>query len=154
MWRVCHHPLFLSFPFFFFFYLIFLGRSYSASLKYRQACRSVIVAHQLQYIQHHHYLLVSSGPQQNYVEVARDFSDLEARLEPLVADSKQAERIADNSVRTFRERYLTGAAEACYWRSLWDGYGAVFNASAERRGLRYESFILQESEKMFDFNRP
>ncbi|BCS25126.1 uncharacterized protein APUU_41570A [Aspergillus puulaauensis] len=129
------------------------GRSYSASLKYRQACRSVIVAHQLQYIQHHHYLLVSSGPQQNYVEVARDFSDLEAHLEPLVADSKQAERIADNSVRTFRERYLTAAAEACFWRSLWDGYGDVFNASTERRGLRYESFILQESEKMFDFNR-
>lgn len=57
-------------------------------------------------------------------------------------------------MRTFRERYLTAAAEACYWRSLWDGYGDVFNASSERRGLRYESFILQESEKMFDFNRP
>ncbi|KAL2821858.1 glycosyl transferase family 90-domain-containing protein [Aspergillus cavernicola] len=133
------------------------GRSYSASLKYRQACRSVIVAHQLQYIQHHHYLLVSSGPQQNYVEVARDFSNLADQLEPLLADSAKAERIADNSIKTFRERYLTMAAEACYWRSLWDGYGGVWNGSAEagdseRPGLRYESFILQGSEQMLDFH--
>ncbi|KAL4926119.1 uncharacterized protein BDV17DRAFT_293742 [Aspergillus undulatus] len=97
------------------------GRSYSGSLKYRQACRSVIVAHQLQYIQHHHYLLVPSGPHQNYVEVSRDFSDLAERIEPLLDDPQRAERIADNSVRTFRERYLTPAAEACYWRALWDG---------------------------------
>jgi hypothetical protein len=47
------------------------GRSYSASLKYRQACRSVIIIHKLQYIQHHHYLLVSSGPLQNFVQVER-----------------------------------------------------------------------------------
>ncbi|KAL3477674.1 glycosyl transferase family 90-domain-containing protein [Aspergillus californicus] len=129
------------------------GRSYSASLKYRQACRSVIVAHQLQYIQHHHYLLVSSGPQQNYVEVARDFGDLAETLEPLLADAPRAERIADNSVRTFRERYLTAAAEACYWRALWDGYGRVWNASGPggSRGMRYESFILQGSEHMLDF---
>ncbi|KAL4784918.1 putative endoplasmic reticulum-resident kdel protein [Aspergillus varians] len=122
------------------------GRSYSGSLKYRQACRSVIVTHQLQYIQHHHYLLVPSGPQQNYVEVSRDFHDLADQLQPLLADPAQAKRIADNSVRTFRERYLTPAAEACYWRSLWDGVGAVFNSSSEPgrgRGLRYESFILQ-----------
>ncbi|KAL4938981.1 glycosyl transferase family 90-domain-containing protein [Aspergillus oleicola] len=97
------------------------GRSYSASLKYRQACRSVIVAHQLQYIQHHHYLLVASGPHQNYVEVSRDFSDLADQLEGLLGDPERAERIADNSVRTFRERYLTPAAESCYWRALWDG---------------------------------
>ncbi|KAL4915636.1 glycosyl transferase family 90-domain-containing protein [Aspergillus aurantiobrunneus] len=132
------------------------GRSYSASLKYRQACRSVIVAHRLQYIQHHHYLLIPSGPQQNYVEVSRDFSDLAEKMEPLLADPPQAQRIADNSVRTFRERYLTPAAEACYWRSLWDGYGGVFNSSGEGgrgRGLRYESFILQGSEDMLEFDR-
>ncbi|KKK24987.1 hypothetical protein ARAM_007503 [Aspergillus rambellii] len=111
------------------------GRSYSASLKYRQACRSVIVAHRLQYIQHHHYLLISS-----------------ART-PL-NDDPRAELIASNSVRTFRERYLTAAAEACYWRSLWDGYGAVWNGTeggSSRRGLRFESFLLQGSEEMVDF---
>ncbi|KAL6235524.1 hypothetical protein BDW75DRAFT_209287 [Aspergillus navahoensis] len=136
------------------------GRSYSASLKYRQACRSVIVVHQLQYIQHHHYLLISSGPQQNYVEVARDFSDLAERIEPLLDDPERAEAIADNSVRTFRQRYLTAAAEACYWRALWDEYGNIYNGSQAqagegregRRGLRYESFILQRSEDMLEFH--
>lgn len=131
------------------------GRSYSASLKYRQACRSVIVAHKLQFIQHHHYLLVSSGPEQNYVEVERDFSDLADKLEPLVENPDAAKRIADNSVRTFRERYLTKAAEACYWRALFDGYGAVWNSSgvrdARERGLRYESFVLLESSEMVEF---
>ncbi|KAJ5626622.1 hypothetical protein N7528_004049 [Penicillium herquei] len=135
------------------------GRSYSASLKYRQACNSVIVAHKLQYFQHHHYLLVASGPNQNYVEVERDFSDLEEKIQPLLQDTEAARRIARNSAQTFRERYLTPAAEACYWRSLFDGYSNVWNASAtqrinqdgKQRGLRYESFILLESSMMYEF---
>jgi hypothetical protein len=137
----------------------FAGRSYSASLKYRQACNSVIVAHKLQYIQHHHYLLVSEGPNQNYVEVERDFSDLGDKIEPLVRDPDAAKRIANNSVKTFRERYLTPAAEACYWRSLFGGYSRVWNSTVnpwsdqdgKERGLRYESFVLLESPKMFEF---
>ena len=136
------------------------GRSYSASLKYRQACHSVIVAHKLQYIQHYHYLLVSSGPQQNYVEVERDFSDLPGQMQHLLQDPQAAERIADNNVRTFRERYLTSAAEACYWRSLWDGWASVSNGTdslekmgkpVSERGLRYESFLLLDSLEMMDF---
>ncbi|PYH97421.1 endoplasmic reticulum-resident kdel protein [Aspergillus ellipticus CBS 707.79] len=136
------------------------GRSYSASLKYRQACNSVIVAHKLQYIQHHHYLLVSDGPNQNYVEVERDFSDLSDKLEPLLTNPSLAERIANNSVRTFRERYLTKAAEACYWRRLFEGYGSVWNSSVpvwsekdqRERGQRYESFLLMDSRLMFEFD--
>ncbi|KAE8154226.1 glycosyl transferase family 90-domain-containing protein [Aspergillus avenaceus] len=135
------------------------GRSYSGSLKYRQACNSVIVAHKLQYIQHHHYLLVPSGPNQNYIEVERDFSDLSAKIEPLLTDSETAQRIADNSVRTFRDRYLTKAAEACYWRQLFDGYSGVWNSSVpvwseadqRERGLRYESFVLMDSQTMLEF---
>ncbi|KAF7586521.1 hypothetical protein BBP40_008766 [Aspergillus hancockii] len=135
------------------------GRSYSASLKYRQACNSVIVAHKLQYIQHHHYLLVPDGPNQNYIEVERDFSDLADKIEPLLDDPSKAQRIANNSVRTFRERYLTKAAETCYWRQLFEGYGNVWNSSVpvwsdiyqRERGLRYESFILMDSQMMFDY---
>lgn len=119
----------------------------------------MIVAHKLQYIQHHHYLLVSSGPNQNYIEVERDFSDLPDKIEPLVSDTEAARRIANNSVKTFRERYLTPAAEACYWRQLFDGYGRVWNSTVDpwserddkERGLRYESFILLESSRMFEF---
>jgi hypothetical protein len=172
-------------------FVLCIGRSYSASLKYRQACRSVIVAHKLQYIQHHHYLLIPSGPLQNYVEVERDFSDLEAKIAPLLADPDRAQAIADNSVRTFRERYLTPAAEACFWRGLWDGYKGVWNRTSgndgggghggdvdvdspssgiellerggrggrdtgtgtgKRRGMRYESFVLQSSQAMLEFD--
>lgn len=119
----------------------------------------MIVAHKLQYIQHHHYLLVPDGPNQNYVEVERDFSDLSDKMRPLLDDSGLAQRIADNSVRTFRDRYLTKAAEACYWRSLFDGYASVWNGSVpvwseiyqRERGLRYESFILLDSQMMFEF---
>lgn len=140
--------------------LIQTGRSYSGSLKYRQACRSVVLAHKLQFIQHYHYLLVPSGPQQNYVEVERDFSDLPSRMNHLLQNPRAAERIADNNVRTFRERYLTPAAEACYWRALWDGYKQVSNATdslsrmgrpAVERGLRFESFSLLESNEMMDY---
>ncbi|EAW14845.1 uncharacterized protein ACLA_002560 [Aspergillus clavatus NRRL 1] len=136
-----------------------VGRSYSASLKYRQACTSVIVAHKLQYIQHHHYLLVADGPSQNFVEVERDFSDLAAKIEPLLQETDVAQRIANNSVKTFRERYLTKAAEACYWRRLFDGYRSVWNSTMTQgsdaipidRALRYESFVLLESPRMFEF---
>lgn len=135
-----------------------LGRAYSASLKYRHACRSVIVAHKLQYIQHHHYLLVSSGPEQNYVEVERDFSDLPDRMDELLNDLEKTQRIADNNVKTFRERYLTPAAEACYWRALWEGWNEVSmnitrdSTQPSERGMRYESFVLLESEQMLWFS--
>ncbi|KAI5365280.1 Putative glycosyl transferase CAP10 domain-containing protein [Septoria linicola] len=138
------------------------GRSYSASLKYRQACRSVIVAHKLQYIQHYHYLLVAEGPHQNFVQVARDFSDLTPKIEELLANPVKAKEIADNSVGTFRERYLTPAAEACYWRALIRGYSSVSEEASiwhtlsstgkkTKRGLRYETFILLSSEEMMNY---
>ena len=39
-------------------------------------------------------------------------------MEDLLDHPEKAKRIADNSVQVFRERYLTQAAEACYWRKL------------------------------------
>ncbi|KAK3075396.1 hypothetical protein LTR53_001327 [Teratosphaeriaceae sp. CCFEE 6253] len=141
------------------------GRSYSASLKYRQACNSVLIIHKLQYIQHHHYLLIHEGPLQNYVEVERDFSDLSDKMANLLDHPEKAAKIAANSVKTFRERYLTPAAEACYWRALWRGYAKVFADAAEpihvdgapgarqvKRGMRYETFILIASHDMLDFS--
>ncbi|WPG98419.1 Hypothetical protein R9X50_00120900 [Acrodontium crateriforme] len=138
------------------------GRSYSASLKYRQACRSVIVTHKLQYIQHHHYLLVSKGPLQNYVEVERDFSNLASKMDNLLDNPKKADKIAENSVKTFRDRYLTPAADACYWRALWRTYSRVSEQATlwsstkldgrQKRGLRYESYVMLSSEEMLDFN--
>lgn len=137
--------------------LISPGRSYSGSLKYRQACRSVIVIHELQWLQHYHYLLSASGPTQNYVQVKRDFSDLDSSIEYYLAHPDEAKQIADNSVRTFRERYLTPAAEACYWRQLIKGwressFEPVLYAQLKKsessdettkhvRGMRFETFM-------------
>jgi hypothetical protein len=139
----------------------FSGRSFSSSLKYRQACQSIIVAHELQYIQHHHYLLQPSGPQQNFVQVSRDFSDLPTVIEELLANPDKARAIAENNVKTFRERYLTPAAEACYWRILFSGYAGVLNSpeegdttnnwGLEGRAMRYESFVLLPSRETMKF---
>ncbi|KAH2715752.1 hypothetical protein KXV24_006562 [Aspergillus fumigatus] len=133
------------------------GRSYSASLKYRQACQSVVVIHKLQYIQHHHYLLVSSGPQQNFVQVERDFSDLPQKMQELLDNPAKAQRIARNSVNVFRERYLTAAADACYWRALLLAW-AVASPDLTLRGppqngIRYESFLLLGESNMMHFGR-
>jgi hypothetical protein len=139
------------------------GRSYSGSLKYRQLCRSVIVSHKMQWIQHYHYLLRNNGTNQNFVEVERDFHDLSAAMEDLLDHPEKAKRIADNSVQVFRERYLTQAAEACYWRRLirrWKDvqgfepmlYMAEAGGAAkkdeksrvtreQKRGVRFETFM-------------
>lgn len=74
-------------------------------------------------------------------------------MEDLLDHPEKAKRIADNSVQVFRERYLTQAAEACYWRRLikrwrdvmsWEPmlYSGVDGAKKkEKRGVRYETFM-------------
>lgn len=118
-------------------------------MKYRQLCRSVIISHKLQWIQHHHYLFRANGSNQNYVEVERDFSDLASAIEDLLDHPEKAKRIADNSVHVFRERYLTQAAEACYWRKLMTRWKDVMDwepvlysgHKGKKRGVRYETFM-------------
>ena len=57
----------------------------------------------------------------------RDFSDLPKKMRSLLKPSNflSTRKIADNARQTFRERYLTPAAEACYWRSLIRGWAGV-----------------------------
>ena len=86
------------------------GVSYSARLQNRD---SVVFGTQTQMDSTPYHLMVSSGPEQNFVEVALDFSDLESTMEKLQKNDREAQRIAENSVRMFRERYLTPAAETC-----------------------------------------
>ena len=72
-------------------------------------------------------------------------------MEYYLNHTKEAERIAKNSVRTFRERYLTTAAEACYWRALIRGWaeasfkprGFVIGPDGRQkmRGIRFENFV-------------
>jgi hypothetical protein len=74
--------------------------------------------HKAEWIEPHHHLLVHSGLAQNFVQVERDFSDLEAKIQELISNPQRAEMIVKNSLETFRNRYLTSAAQSCYWREM------------------------------------
>lgn len=76
-------------------------------------------------------------------------------MDDLLSHPEKAKRIADNSVQTFRERYLTQASEACYWRALVKAWKEVsfepllYNGvevgetrkRKQKRGVRYETFM-------------
>lgn len=101
------------------------GHAWSGRMKFLLNCRSVLMTHKLHWIELYHHLLVSSGPNQNYVQLEADFSDLEEKMDYYLSHIDEAERIADNSVNTMRRRYLSPAAEACYWRKLIRGWSEV-----------------------------
>lgn len=101
------------------------GHAWSGRMKYLLNCRSILMAHKLHWIELYHHLLVQSGPEQNYVQLNADFSDLEEKMDYYLSHIDEAEHIADNSVNTFRRRYLSPAAEACYWRKLIRGWSTV-----------------------------
>lgn len=130
------------------------GRSYSGRGKYLLNCRSVLISHPLAWREAHHAAFVHSGRDANYIEVESDYSDLEDTIEFLLDSPDTAERIANNSVRTFRDRYLTPAAESCYWRHLVRQYGmvsdiepAMFTDSEGKekpRGEPFENWIIMQ----------
>lgn len=132
------------------------GKS-DSGLKYLQMCRSVVVSHKLDWVQHYYHLLRSSGSQQNFVEVEHDWSDLEEKMEWLLKHDNDAKRIADNSVKIFRERYLTPAAEVCYWRRLIQEWARVsdfepelyeeYDGKKSWRGVDVERFFLMQSTR-------
>ncbi|KAF3484072.1 DUF821 domain-containing protein [Arthroderma uncinatum] len=132
------------------------GNTYSGRLKYLQSCRSVIVSHKLEWIQHQSPLMKNSGPEQNYVEVRRDWSDLHEKINWLEEHDEDARRIAENNVRTFRDHYLTPAAEVCYWRHLIRSWAEVsfkpefyteVDGKQVWRGVPVESFMLERRLK-------
>ena len=97
----------------------------------------------------YHSALIYSRPEQNAVRVADDRFDLEATMKALIANTTMAKTIADNARDVLRDRYLTPAAEACYWRRLIQGYASVsldpklYEADGKTlRGVPYESFTL------------
>ncbi|KAH8088263.1 glycosyl transferase family 90-domain-containing protein [Filobasidium floriforme] len=123
------------------------GWGYSGRLKYLQMCRSVIVSHPLRYIQHFHHLFNTNdrSPQQNMVEVPTPLEEnLPAVMQALIADDERAERIASNSWSYLRQRYLTPAANNCYFRYAIRAYASVQAFQPERgdRGVAYESWLL------------
>ncbi|CAI7653718.1 unnamed protein product [Penicillium crustosum] len=129
------------------------GRSFSGRGKYLLNCRSVVISHALEWREAHHAALISTGPDANYIEVDRDWSDLSRKIDYLIDNPEIAERIANNAVRTFRDRYLTPAAESCYWRQLIRQYSAVCDfepvlfstgrdGKTQSRGVSYDTWLL------------
>lgn len=85
------------------------------------------------------------------MKVKRDFSDLEEKIEWLLDHPEDAARIARNNVKVFRDRYLTPAAETCYWRRLIREWGKnafepefykMVDGVRVERGVPYENFAL------------
>ena len=86
------------------------GYTYSGKLKYLQQCRSVLVAHPLNWEEFHSHMLRSSGPQQNYILTTKAWGDLDQQIGQLMQNPAEAERIANNSYAVFPERNLSPAA--------------------------------------------
>jgi hypothetical protein len=96
--------------------------------------------------------MVPNGPTQNYIQAAADWSDLDSQMLGLIGDQGTAKRIADNAVKTFPEKYLTEAAEVCYWRRLVEGWAQVLDFNVElleekdsefrTRGIPVESWFV------------
>lgn len=142
------------------------GNTYSGRLKYLLNCHSVLLSHELNWIEHFHHLLKPSGKDQNYIQTKRDFSDLPKKMRSLLkpANTQKAQHIADNARKMFRERYLTPAAEACYWRALIRGWAEVQGFEVQgweeketkdrrtgktkvkrrMRGAPFESYVIME----------
>lgn len=128
------------------------GHSYSGRGKYLHNCNSVVIMHKRTWIEPHHNLLVSSWPKQNFVEVERDFSDLGEKIQDLLSNQDKAAQIARNGVAMFRDRYLTPAAQTCYWRHLFRAWAEVsfvpilwdsepYEGIKRTRGVPFETFV-------------
>ncbi|PSN72145.1 hypothetical protein BS50DRAFT_657962 [Corynespora cassiicola Philippines] len=125
------------------------GYSYSGRGKYLLNCGSVVFMHKWEWIEPHHALLSPSGPLQNFVEVERDFSDLEVKVQELLDDSDLAKSITQHAAYTFRDHYLTPAAQNCYWRRLLRSWAEVsfepelwevVDEKKRMRGVLFETF--------------
>ncbi|KAF2160418.1 hypothetical protein M409DRAFT_70385 [Zasmidium cellare ATCC 36951] len=130
------------------------GRSYSGRLPFLLNCNSLPLIHDLDWTTHFYHLLISSGKNQNYVPVKRSFIDLPKTLHRYLAHPDEAQRIINNSVATFREKYTSPAATSCYFRRLIGGWGKVSfepgvlrnGSEVRRRGVSFEEFVHVEGD--------
>ncbi|KAF7187872.1 Protein O-glucosyltransferase 2 [Pseudocercospora fuligena] len=101
------------------------GYTYSGRLKFLLNCNSLPFVHELNYTSQYYHLLERQGPNQNYVAVARNWSDLEEKVLYYQDHPNEAQNIIANHMATFRDKYLTRAATSCYLRRLIRAYSEV-----------------------------
>ncbi|KAK4636152.1 hypothetical protein CLAFUW4_00211 [Fulvia fulva] len=138
------------------------GVSYSGRLSYIQNCGNLPIIHDLEWDTYTTHLLRDSGPDQNYVRVKRDWTDLEEKIKHYIAHPEEAEKIIDKSLKTFRHRYLTRPALSCYVRNLIRGYSTVSfkpevyrpkkkgSTARYRRGISFERFLDSPMDGKFE----
>ncbi|KAF3904742.1 hypothetical protein ABW20_dc0101475 [Dactylellina cionopaga] len=128
-------------------YLVHLeGAAYSGRLKYLMMCRSVVMTHELEFIQHFHPIMNSnpSSPDQNLVVIpGRKWKTLPETMQYLIDNDKAAEEFADRSSK-FWKHYLSKASVDCYWRYLFQKYAEVqkFTPEVNYNMTPYASFAL------------
>ena len=139
------------------------GRSWSGRLKYMLQCDSVAIVHKMEWLGSYYHLLNGKGKDQNVITVNRDFSNLEKKVKHYLSHPEEAQRISDNSRKVFRDRYLTPAAQACYWRRMIRGWSEVAfqpeiyedvkvdvsgwnETETKLRGISFEEFIIGSDE--------
>jgi len=117
----------------------------------------VSIVHTPEWIEPHTHLFVGEGPHQNIVAVARDFADLGSKMDYLLRNPAVGQRVAQNSIAVFRDRYLTPAAQACYWRRLIRAWrdasfepamfemvrGKDGRERKKARGLAFETYVAE-----------
>ncbi|RYP79588.1 hypothetical protein DL769_002898 [Monosporascus sp. CRB-8-3] len=145
------------------------GNSWSGRLRNLVNCNSAIIIHNpLNYTAHFYSVLTPDGPNQNYIPAKNDWSDLEDIMNYYLEHQDEAERIAEETRRTFRDRYMTPAAEACYIRQMiyeWAKvqkfdpklYKQVKDDNGEvkekQRGYSWERFVFRAPAR-FDIPPP
>ncbi|KAK4507210.1 hypothetical protein PRZ48_000945 [Zasmidium cellare] len=132
------------------------GTTWSGRLKYLLSCHSTILIHPLTYVTHLYHLLEPEGPNQNYVLVDKEWKELPATMDTLLADNSKAKKIADNAAAKFRDRYFTPAAQTCYFRQLFKVWSEMTpvpvpyeykthgdgTKTKEWRGMTYEEYVF------------
>ncbi|UZJ50723.1 hypothetical protein CBS101457_000043 [Exobasidium rhododendri] len=130
------------------------GLSFSGRLKFLQNCESVILTRKAVYLQHWTHLFNSnkSSPLQNMVvlppvdgNIDQSWRNAASEMDALIADDARAQSIAARSVEIFRDRYLSPAAVACYWRKAIKIFASSqrYTVSLDGSEVPWEAFSAQ-----------
>ncbi|CAK3986059.1 DUF821 domain-containing [Lecanosticta acicola] len=132
------------------------GTTWSGRLKYLLSCHSTILIHPLTFSTHLYHLLEPDGPNQNFVQVDKEWKGLPSTMDDLLADNAKAKRIADNAAAKFRDQYFTPAAQTCYFRQLFQVWAEMTpkpnpwkvtkhadgTTTKDWRGMTYEEYVF------------
>lgn len=125
-------------------------------------CDSLLFVHDVEWIAHYYHLLDTGT---NCVHVNRTFENLEEQVDYFNKNLDQAQRIADQARHTFRERYTTPAATACYWRKLMRTWAETVTFTPridiakdghrmkKTRGITFEEFIVHKNDADYPYRR-